>query len=119
MGGRWRAAAGLEINAEELGGAAMKNRDGLNRQARNPVRLPDGNPASASAERASGDDIIDPHRQVGTPRDAHKIMTPEEYAAMPIIGWHEVCHNVDGFGAVGIRFLGLSLDHPAPAAQGE
>jgi hypothetical protein len=39
-------------------------------------------------------------------RKAHKVMTPEEYAAMPIIGWHEVCRNVDGFGAIGIRFLG-------------
>lgn len=37
----------------------------LDRQARNPVRLPDGNPASASAERAVGDDIIDHCRQVG------------------------------------------------------
>lgn len=35
----------------------------------------------------------------------HKTMTPEEYAAMPIIGWHEVCRNVDGCGGIGIRFL--------------
>lgn len=39
-------------------------------------------------------------------RKPHKVMTPEEYAAMPIIGWHEVCRDVDGFGGVGIRFLG-------------
>lgn len=39
-------------------------------------------------------------------RRAHKIMTPEEYATMPLIGWHEVCRDVDGFGGVGIRFLG-------------
>lgn len=38
---------------------------------------------------------------------AHKVMTPEEYAAMPIIGWHEVCRDVDGFGGVGVRFLGV------------
>ena len=37
---------------------------------------------------------------------AHKVMTPEEYAAMPIKGWHEVCRDVDGFGGVGVRFLG-------------
>src|ERR1700680_3350449 len=33
-------------------------------------------------------------------RAPHKVMTPEEYAAMPIIGWHEVCRDVDGFGGV-------------------
>ena len=41
-------------------------------------------------------------------RRAHKIMTPEEYAAMPLIGWHEVCRDVDGFGGIGIRYLGAS-----------
>ena len=40
-------------------------------------------------------------------KPAHKIMTPEEYAAMPLKGWHEVCRDVDGFGGVGVRFLGL------------
>lgn len=40
-------------------------------------------------------------------RRAHKVMTAEEYAAMPIIGWHEVCRDVDGFGGIGIRYLGL------------
>lgn len=39
---------------------------------------------------------------------AHKVMTPEEYAAMPICGWHEVCRDVDGFGGTGIRFLGVT-----------
>lgn len=43
---------------------------------------------------------------VCTDRRPHKTMTPEEYAAMPLIGWHEVCRDVDGFGGVGIRFLG-------------
>lgn len=42
---------------------------------------------------------------VSIERRAHKVMTPEEYAAMPIIGWHEVCKNVDGFGGIGVRFL--------------
>lgn len=37
---------------------------------------------------------------------AHKVMTPEEYARMPIVGWHEVCRDFDGFGGVGVRFLG-------------
>lgn len=37
----------------------------------------------------------------------HKVMTPEEYAAMPLQGWHEVCRDVDGFGGVGVRYLGV------------
>lgn len=36
----------------------------------------------------------------------HKIMTRQEYFDTPIIGWHEVYHNIDGFGGVGIRYLG-------------
>ena len=43
--------------------------DGLNRQARNPVRLPDGSGDLASAGGIAGDDITDHRRQVGTPRD--------------------------------------------------
>jgi hypothetical protein len=39
-------------------------------------------------------------------RKPHKVMTPEEYAAVPIIGWHEVCRDVDGRGGVGVRYLG-------------
>jgi hypothetical protein len=35
---------------------------------------------------------------------ADRVMTPEEYAAMPIIGWHQVCKDFDGFGNVGVRF---------------
>jgi hypothetical protein len=38
-------------------------------------------------------------------RPAHKVMTPEEYQAMSLQGWHEVCKNVDGFGGVGVRFV--------------
>jgi hypothetical protein len=41
-------------------------------------------------------------------RVAHKVMTAEEYAATPIVGWHEVCRDIDGFGGVGIRYKGLS-----------
>lgn len=36
----------------------------------------------------------------------HKVMTPEEYISMPIVGWHEVCRDIDGAGNVGIRFHG-------------
>jgi hypothetical protein len=38
-------------------------------------------------------------------RKPHKTMTPDEYAALQIEGWHEVCRNVDGFGGVGVRFV--------------
>lgn len=41
---------------------------------------------------------------------AHKVMTPEEYAAMPIEGWHRVYRNVDGFGAVGVSFGAQDID---------
>ena len=47
-------------------------------------------------------------RTIVAERKAHKVMTPEEYAAMPIVGWHEVCRDVDGFGGVGVRYLGRS-----------
>lgn len=47
-------------------------------------------------------------RTIVAERKVHKTMTTEEYAAMPIIGWHEVCRDVDGFGGVGIRYLGTS-----------
>jgi hypothetical protein len=36
---------------------------------------------------------------------AHRVMTPEEYQALNIKGWHEVCKNVDGLGGVGVRSL--------------
>jgi hypothetical protein len=35
-------------------------------------------------------------------------MTPEEYEREIIVGWHEVCRNVDGMGSVGIRYLGAT-----------
>ena len=38
-------------------------------------------------------------------RTAYRTMTVEEYNAMPVIGWHEVCRDVDGFGGVGVRYL--------------
>jgi hypothetical protein len=47
-------------------------------------------------------------RTIVAERKSHKVMTPEEYAAMPIVGWHEVCRDVDGFGGVGVRYLGMS-----------
>lgn len=42
-------------------------------------------------------------------RRVHSVMTPEEYLAFKIEGWHEV----DGFGNVGVRYLGI------PDAPGE
>lgn len=36
---------------------------------------------------------------------AHRIMTREEYDAMPLKGWHEVCRDIDNAGNVGVRFL--------------
>lgn len=39
---------------------------------------------------------------------ADRIMTPEEYAAMPLVGWHMVCKDFDGFGAIGVRFVAPS-----------
>lgn len=51
--------------------------------------------------------IVEQNLVNGTPPcKAHKVMTAEEYAAMPIKGWHEVCRDIDGFSGVGIRFLG-------------
>ena len=50
-----------------------------------------------------------PNKRQRRPTDSrrpHKVMTPEEYAEMKIIGWHEVCRDVDGFGGVGVRFIG-------------
>jgi len=44
-------------------------------------------------------------RAIVAERKAHKVMTPEEYAALPIVGWHQVCRDFDGFGGVGIRFI--------------
>lgn len=41
-------------------------------------------------------------------RKPHLTMTPEEYAAMKINGWHEICRDIDGFGGVGIRYLGVN-----------
>lgn len=54
---------------EKLQRKGAKYHDGLNRQARNPVRLPDGSGGLASAGGSARDDIIDPRRQVGMPRD--------------------------------------------------
>lgn len=42
---------------------------------------------------------------------AHKVMTPEEYAALPLVGWHMVCRDFDGFGGVAIRFISADEVH--------
>lgn len=44
--------------------------------------------------------------------EAHKIMTPEEYAATPVKGWHSVHRDYDGFGATAIRY-----DDPVPRSM--
>lgn len=36
---------------------------------------------------------------------AHKTMTAEEYLALNLKGWHEVCWRYDGAGGVGVRYL--------------
>lgn len=61
--------------------------------------LKDGTPGKAFAE-------------VSDSRVPHKVLTPEEYNNMALKGWHEVCKNVDGFGAVGIRFLSETHEIP-------
>lgn len=57
------------------------------------------NAVTGMCSASSTDQVID---------KSHKVMTPEEYAVMPIIGWHEVCRDIDGFGGTGIRFIGES-----------
>jgi hypothetical protein len=42
-------------------------------------------------------------------RKPHKVMTPKEYDATLITGWHEVCRDVDGFGGVGIRYTSATI----------
>jgi hypothetical protein len=39
------------------------------------------------------------------PRQPHKTMTRGEYFSAEIIGWHEVCRDVDGYNGVGVRYL--------------
>ncbi len=36
---------------------------------------------------------------------ADRVMTPEEYASIPLVGWHMVCRDFDGFGGVGIKYI--------------
>lgn len=43
----------------------------------------------------------------------HRVMTAAEYIETPIVGWHQVCRNIDGFNNVGVRYLGASAP-PAP-----
>lgn len=44
-------------------------------------------------------------RTIVAERQAHHVMTREEYDAMLIKGWHEVCRDIDNAGNVGVRFL--------------
>lgn len=79
---------------------------------------PDGRDKLAQEASLLRSQLANCHKEISRLRDellrysagsddrAHKVMTPEEYAAMPLIGWHEVCRDVDGFGAIGVRFLG-------------
>ena len=67
-----------------------------------------GSKDAAMAEAKARDDAVISAKQKFK---AHKVMTPEEYAAMPIVGWHEVCRDYDGFGGVGIRFLSERQTH--------
>lgn len=39
---------------------------------------------------------------------ADRVMTAEEYARIPLVGWHMVCRDFDGHGSVGIKYLGLA-----------
>lgn len=66
-----------EVEALSRADEGKESEGGLNRQARNPVGLPDGSGDLASAGGIARDDIIDHHRQVGgdspsdpTPQDA-------------------------------------------------
>lgn len=38
-------------------------------------------------------------------RLAHKLMTRKEYECLTLKGWHMVCHDVDGCGGTGVRYL--------------
>jgi hypothetical protein len=42
----------------------------------------------------------------GTGKRAHKVMTCEEYLALNLKGWHEVCWRYDAAGGVAVRYLG-------------
>ena len=51
-------------------------------------------------------------------KQPHKVMTIEEYVSFNIKGWHEVCRDVDGFGGVGVRYLGEEVrENNAGVAQ--
>lgn len=62
--------------------------------------------------------IIEALRAYAFDCEPHKVMTPEEYAAMPLKGWHMVCRDVDGFGGTGVRYLGQPhISHERKADQ--
>ena len=50
---------------------------------------------------------------------AHRVMTPEEYAALNIIGWHAICRNIDVAGNVGVRFGGFSFGAETTTPEGK
>lgn len=55
-------------------------------------------------------DWAKPAAQVAVPEGLthpHKTMTRDEYDGLVLEGWHMVCHNVDGFGGTGIRYLAI------------
>lgn len=44
-------------------------------------------------------------------KEAHKRMTFEEYMALPLVGWHKVCKNIDGMGGIGVQYLPQTAEH--------
>lgn len=50
--------------------------------------------------------------------EAHKVMTPEEYAAFNIQGWHLVHKDYDGFGAVAVSYRAPGPSEATPSTAG-
>jgi hypothetical protein len=59
-------------------------------------------------------DVVGPLTMTQRDDRPHKIMTPEEYAALRIIGWHRVCKDADGFGGIGIQYEPAIEQEPKP-----
>lgn len=67
---------------------------------------------TTTTQRAAGNSrmkVVD--GRIVVERRAHKCMTPEEYTEMKLIGWHMVCKDYDGFGGVGVIFLGINGEY--------
>lgn len=47
----------------------------------------------------------DPDGLDETWRLAHRLMTRQEYDRLNLKGWHMVCHDIDGCGGTGVRYL--------------